>query len=97
MFMQDKESCELATKGDLAAVDLKLSISVAKLEADIRGIKEIIATKDDVNRIMGAIDAFAAEALSYRNHDALRGGKIMEHESKLEKHEGRLALLENPK
>ena len=91
----------MATKDDLAAVDLKLSIAVAKTQADIREVKEVLATKmatkDDVSRIMNAIDAFAAEAVAYRNHDVLRGGKIMEHESKLNNHEDRLAVLEKPK
>lgn len=99
--MDDKTQAEPATKGDLAAVDIKLSIALARTQADIREIKETIATKlatkDDISRIMGAIDAFAAEALSARNHYTLRGGKIMEHETKLKNHDDRLVLLENPK
>jgi len=115
MTMEDKAQSEPATKGDLIKLEteLKLDIStltetttrlaveLSKTQADVRQIKEDIATKlatkDDVNRIMGAIDAFAAEALSYRNHDTLRGGKIMEHETKLKNHDDRLVLLENPK
>lgn len=31
-----------------------------------------LATKDDINRIMSAIDTYTAEAISYRNRDALR-------------------------
>ncbi len=104
--MSDKKSAPatkddlkgLATKADLAAVDTKLSIAVAKTQADIREIKETIATKlatrDDISRLMNHIDAFAAEALSHRNHDKLRGGKIMEHETKLSDHENRLTTLE---
>lgn len=99
--MEGKARPEPATKDDLAALDMKLSIAHEKTQADIREIKEMIATKlatkDDVNRIMGAIDAFAAEALAYRNHNTLRGGKIMEHETKLKNHDDRLVLLENPK
>ena len=113
--MEDKSQAEPATKGDLTKLktELKLDIStltetatrlainLSKTQADVRQIKDDIATKlatkDDINRIMGAIDAFAAEALSYRNHDILRGGKIMEHEDKIKDHDKRLVLLENPK
>ena len=106
--MADKTQSEPATKGDLAKVKIeltetitRLAIELSKTQTDVRQIKDDIATKlatkDDISRIMSAIDAFAAEAQSSRNHDALRGGKIMEHETKLNNHEGRLALLENPK
>ena len=109
--MEDKAQSEPATKGDLTKLETKVStltetttrlaLELSKTQTDVRQIKDYIATKlatkDDVNRIMGAIDAFAAEALAYRNHDTLRGGKIMEHETKLKNHDDRLVLLENPK
>ena len=93
------------TKADLAELKTELNkkinsvaIELAKTQADVRGIKETIATKlatrDDISRLMNHIDAFAGEALSYRNHDTLRGGKIMEHETKLSDHENRLTTLE---
>ena len=78
-----------------------LAIELAKTQADVRQIKEDMVTKtsfrDEISRVMSALDAFAAQALSYRNHDDIRGGKIMEHESKLKNHDERLVLLENPK
>jgi hypothetical protein len=93
-----------ATKGDLVKLTetvAHLAINLSKTQADVRQIKDDMATKmstkDDISRVMSAIDAFAAEALSYRNHDTLRGDKIMAHEEKLENHEGRLVLLESPK
>lgn len=88
----------MATKDDLTAVDTKLSIAIAKTQEDVREIRHDIATKlatrDDISRLMNHIDAFAAEALSHRNHDTLRGGKIMEHETRLSDHENRLTTLE---
>ena len=88
--MKGKKQSEPATKGDLTnlknelngkidSVEQRLSIEIAKTQADVREIKETIATKvatkDDISRVMNAIDAFAAEALSYRNHDTIRGAK----------------------
>lgn len=94
----DLQNLAQTTKADLADVDTKLSIAITKAQADIREIKETIetklSTKDDISRLLNHIDAFAAEALSYRNHDKLRGGKIMEHETKLSDHENRLQKLE---
>mgnify|MGYP001614572381 CR=1 FL=1 len=80
----------------------RLVIDLTKTQTDVRDIKydmaTKLATKDDISRIMNHIDAFAAEALSYRNHDTLRGGKIMEHETKLSNHETRISELEtNPR
>ena len=78
-----------------------LGIELTKTQADIREIKYDMATKmstkDDISRVMHAIDAFAAEALSYRNRDILRGDKIITHDEKLKNHEDRLVVLENPK
>ena len=75
----DLQELAKTTKADLAAVEIKLSIAIAKTQTDIHNIRETMSTKEDINRIMNHIDAFAAEALSYRNHDTLRGAKIMEH------------------
>ncbi|HAT71513.1 MAG TPA: hypothetical protein DCS63_01695 [Elusimicrobia bacterium] len=97
----DMQALAQTTKADLTAVDLKLSIAIAKTQADVRDIKHHMATKmatkDDINRILGAIDTYTAEAISYRNRDTLRGGKIMEHETKLSNHENRITLLETAK
>ena len=85
--------------GQLDKTVLSLAIELTKTQTDVREIKHNMATnmatKDDVSRLITHIDAFAAEALSHRNHDTLRGGKVMEHESKLENHETRLASLES--
>jgi len=53
-----------------------------------------MATKDDISRVLSAIDPYTAEAISYRNRNTLRGDKIMEHETRLTVHETRLTSLE---
>ena len=87
--------------GQLDKTVISLAIELTKTQTDVREIKynmaTNMATKDDVSRLIAHIDAFAAEALSHRDHDTLRGGKVMEHESKLENHESRIALLETTK
>src|SRR3989338_7781665 len=85
--------------GQLDKTVLSLAIELGKTQTDVREIKynmaTNMATKDDVSPLITHIDAFAAEALSHRNHDTLRGGKVMEHEEKLLNHETRLASLES--
>ncbi|MCG2725982.1 MAG: hypothetical protein L6420_06975 [Elusimicrobia bacterium] len=73
------------------------TIEILNIKTDIRDIKETMATKDDINRIMNAIDAFAGEAKDYRRKDADRGHILMEHHDKLENHESRVTALEAKK
>lgn len=42
-----------------------VAVELVKTQADIRRIKETMSTKDDVSRIMNAIDAFARKAETY--------------------------------
>ena len=72
-----------AVKADvhkLSETVTRLAIDLSKTQGDVRQIKDDmatkVATKDDIGRVMSAIDAFAAQSLSYQNHDKLRGGKI---------------------
>jgi len=82
----------------LEDITKNIALDMVRAQSDISDIKERMATRDDISRVLNHIDAFAAEALSYRNHDTLRGGKIAEHETKLENHETRLSELEtNPR
>lgn len=53
------------------------------------------ATKGDVNRILGAIDAFAKKAESYDRAAVLHGESLTEHTRKLESHDKRLTILES--
>ena len=72
-------------------------MEMGALRTRMDSMEEKMSTKDDINRIMNHIDKFAAEALSYRNHDILRGRAIMDHDGKLENHENRITLLETRK
>ena len=72
-------------------------MELLKTQADVRNIKETMATKNDINRIMNAIDVFAGEAKDYRRKDIERGQMLMEHHDKLENHESRVTALENKK
>jgi len=91
-------------KSDISSLSetvTRLAIDLSRTQSDVRQIKEDmatrIATKDDISRIMNAIDTFAAEAKSYRNRDTLRGDEIMKHNGTLKNHEDRLVLLETSK
>ncbi len=78
----------------LEDITKNIALDMVRAQSDISDIKERMATRDDINRIMNAIDAFASEALAYRNHDTLRGRAIMDHDDKLKNHETRIAILE---
>jgi len=97
-----------ATKSDLIELKNEVNqkiengfIELLKTQTDVRNIKETMATtmatKDDINRIMNAIDVFAGEAKDYRRKDADRGHMLMEHHDKLENHESRVTALEAKK
>ena len=111
-FMSD-DGNQPATKADLQAVreDLKAvetsldkkfnrgAMEVVKTQADVREIKETmatkLATKDDFNRIMQAIDEFAGDAKHYRQADISRGHTLIEVEVKMKDHEKRITTLES--
>ncbi|MCG2726770.1 MAG: hypothetical protein L6420_11080 [Elusimicrobia bacterium] len=69
-------------------------IELLKTQADVRNIKETMATKNDINRIMNAIDVFAGEAKDYRRKDADRDHMLMEQHDKLQNHENRISAIE---
>lgn len=95
---------KLATKAELKALDSRagrleditknMALDMVRMRGDIDDIKERMATKDDINRILGAIDAFAGEARDYRRKDLERGQMMMKHDDKLQDHENRLTTLE---
>ena len=68
-----------------------------KIQRDMRDMKEQMATKDDISRIITAIDIFAGEAKEYRNKDTLRGHAVMTHDTMLKEHEKRISALEQNK
>ena len=77
----------------------RVAMEVVKTQADVREIKETmatkLATKDDFNRIMQAIDEFAGDAKHYRQADISRGHTLIEVEVKMKDHEKRITTLES--
>jgi len=83
---------------NLETITKNIAIDLAKTQSDVRDIKHDMATKmatkDDISRIMNAIDQFSSEYISYRNKDTLRGDAIMRHEEQIANHEKRISSLE---
>ena len=100
----DLKELALTTKADLkklAHTVEHLAVELTKTQADVREIKydmaAKMATKDDISRILSAIDTYTTEAISYRNRDTLRGRAVMDHTTKLSDHESRITALETGK
>ncbi|MBU2574948.1 MAG: hypothetical protein KKH28_12810 [Elusimicrobia bacterium] len=73
----------------------RVALEVEKIHSRVNRIEDRMATKDDVNRILNAIDKFAADAEFYRKKDMLRVNLLTEHEDELKTHENRISLLES--
>jgi predicted nucleic acid-binding Zn-ribbon protein len=90
-----------ATKDDIKSVNEKISnlaMVVVKNSEDIVNIKETIttklATKDDINRIMSAIDKFSSKDEGYGRKAEVNTHRLNEIEPKVEDHEKRIHVLE---
>ena len=93
---------QTATKGDLSELGARLdskidrvAMEVVRTQADVRDIKAAMSTKDDVERIMRAIDGFAAQSIHYQRADATRGKAIIDLEIGMADHERRITGLES--
>lgn len=91
----------MATKTELAAVktDLtaqinRVAVALVNTQADVRRIEQSMATKKDVERILGAIDAFAKKSENYDKAVTLHGPILTEVQVELKDHESRLKTLE---
>lgn len=78
-----KEIDNLATKEGLN----KLANEIIKTQADLKKVKETMASKEDVSKILNAIDAFAQKAENYDR-------KALFHDSRINDHEQRITQLE---
>ena len=83
-----------ATKDDLKETRRTLAIEIVKTQADVREIKETMATKNDVERILVAVEAFAGKAQVYDRAAVLHGHALTEAEVTLRDHEKRLRAIE---
>lgn len=103
-LMAPGNDSEPATKGDLKlAVDRldkkidKVAAELVKTQAVMRDMRHDmtgLATKDDVSRILGAIDAFAKKGETYDQKAISHGAILTDHEDKLRAHGRRLTSLE---
>lgn len=95
-----------ATKADLQAVrselkeDIKrVAVAVVKTQSDIQEIRHDMAakmsTKDDISRVLSAIDAFAKKSENYDKAVTLHGPILTEVQVGLKDHEKRLKTLES--
>lgn len=78
---------EFATKDGIA----RLAKEIVKNSADIREIKATMSTKDDISRIMDAIDRFAARQETFARESFTLPATLDEHGKRLRGHEARLA------
>lgn len=101
----DLESIEAGIRADLGAVETRLdrkidriAVELVKTQSDVRSIREAMetkmATKDDVSRILAAIDAFAQKGESYDRKAVSHGGILVDHTESLKDHERRLRVIE---
>lgn len=109
--MVKKRESAAATKTDLHALDTALggridgvdrtiarvAAEVVRTQADVREIKETMATKSDINRILSAIDTFAFKTESHDRASVIHGQTLVEVEVTLKDHERRLSSLESPR
>jgi hypothetical protein len=83
-----------ATKTDLDGVRRDLAIEIARTQADVREIKEVMATKNDIKRVLDSIDAFAGKSLNYDRAAALHGQVLTEVQVQMKDHDQRIKSLE---
>lgn len=102
----DIEAVEAKLKGEIQSVKTELNKKIDKVamelvrtQADVREIKETMATKmatkEDVSKILTAIDRFAGKAEGYDRAAVLHGKSLTEHEIRISDHDKRLVRLES--
>lgn len=76
----------------------RLAKAIVETQAEVREVKSTLtglATKDDVSRILGAIDAFAGKAQNYDRAAALHGQALSEVRAQVKDHERRIKKIES--
>ncbi len=94
-----------ATKADVAVIKTdvtrmdqkidRVAVALVNIRADLQRIEQSMATKKDVERILGAIDAFAKKSENNDKAVALHGHVLTEVQVGLKDHEGRIKTLES--
>lgn len=84
-----------ATKAELKMDFRRLAAVQMRMEDDLRSIRREMATKEDVSRVLSAIDAFARKAEIYDRKTLSHPGILQDHEARLQDHERRIGRLES--
>ena len=72
----------------------RLAEAFVRMQAEMGDIRERMAEKTDISRILGAIDAFARKAENYDRKSFSHADILQEHEARLQSMDGRLKRLE---
>jgi hypothetical protein len=73
----------------------RIARGVVVLQSDLSEVKERMATKADMHRILEAIDAFSGMARSFNDSKTIHGRSLTDAEVKLKDHERRIKGLED--
>ena len=89
----DKRFEEIDKKIDNSVI--RLSKEIIKNSEEIKILKETVATKEDVQKIITAIDSFAGKTEDHERKAITNTHRLNELEPKVEGHEKRIATLES--
>jgi hypothetical protein len=95
---RSEENIRRELKEEVFSVRRDLSLEIVRLQSDVSGIRATmatLATKDDVNRILDAVDAFAGKAQNYDRASILHGQTLTEVQVQMKNHESRITALES--
>lgn len=81
---------EPATKADVRRV----AIEVVNVQADVREVKKNMATRKDIERVLGAIESLSAKTETAMRAIVLHGQVLTEVQVKSKDHERRIKSLE---
>ena len=84
-FFQETKSI----RAEMHSLTGRLALAIDKNQSDITDIRLRMATKEDIGRVLNAIDDFA-----HKNETFDR--KVTVHDTRLNDHEERITRLENP-
>ncbi|MBI5209586.1 MAG: hypothetical protein HY927_06380 [Elusimicrobia bacterium] len=92
------KAVETRLDGKIEGVQHRLAKAIVQTQSDIRGIQQTmkgLSTKEDIQRILSAIDSFAGKAQSYDRAAVLHGHSLTEVQAQVKDHEGRIKALES--
>lgn len=72
----------------------RLAVELVRTQADLREVKGHMATKEDISRVLQAIDNFAGKSEAYDRKAFSHADILLNHETRLKDHDQRLSVLE---